>query len=70
VPLLETGEEGEILLQTPLVLIERLGPLLILPDFGRDEGAVYGLEVGRFTVEVKENPGSRRISGPGPRPGT
>jgi len=67
---LQTGIQSEILLQTLLVLVERLGPLLVLPDFGRGQGAVYGLEGGCFAVEVKENPGSLRIYGPESRPGT
>jgi len=33
--LLETVEEGEVLLQALLVLVEGLRPFLILPDFGR-----------------------------------
>jgi hypothetical protein len=69
-PVLETGEKGKILLQTLLVLIEGLGPFLVLPDLGGGKGAVYGFEVGRFAVEVKENPGSLRIFGSGRRPGT
>jgi hypothetical protein len=61
-------EEQELLLQELLLLLEGLGRLLVLPDLGRGQLDVQGLEFGLLVIEVKENLGPLRLSRRG-RPG-
>jgi hypothetical protein len=48
-------EELEVLLEELLLLLERLGQLLVLPDLGRGQAGVYRFELGGLMSEVKEN---------------
>jgi hypothetical protein len=54
-------EELELLLQELLLLLERLGGLLVLPNLGRGQAGVQELELGRLVIEVKENLGPLRL---------
>jgi hypothetical protein len=63
-------EELDLLFQELLLLLEGLGGLLVLPDVGRREPGVYGLEIGGLAIEVKENLGPLRLSRRGRRGGS
>jgi hypothetical protein len=63
-------EELDLLFQELLLLLEGLGGLLVLPDVGRGETGVYGLEIGGLVIEVKENLGPLRLSRRGRRGGS
>jgi hypothetical protein len=63
-------EELDLLFQELLLLLEGLGGLLVLPNVGRGETGVYGLEIGGLVIEVKENLGPLRLSRRGRRGGS
>jgi len=54
-------EELEILLQELLLLLEGLGGLLVLPDLGRGQAGVDGIELYGLVIQVKENLGPLRL---------
>jgi len=55
-------EELEVLLEELLPLLQGQGGLLVAPDLGRGQARVYGFELGRLGIEVKENLGPLRLS--------
>jgi hypothetical protein len=63
-------EEQDLLLEELLLLLEGLGRFLVLPDLGRGQLGVQGLELGLLVIEVKENLGPLRLSRRGRRGGT
>jgi hypothetical protein len=53
-------EEQEVLFEELFLLLEALGGLLVLPNLGRGQAGVYGLEARGLGTEVKENLGPLR----------
>ena len=53
-------EELDVLFEELLLLLERLGRLLVLPDLGGGQADVYRLEFDGLVIEVKENLGPLR----------